>query len=169
MLIRVLEHGAPRPLTRLEEMVLAADVDYRLGIDEACENVRAWLRAEIEKRLREGGEDGDRRGGVQRLRRDDGRQPVARGEARYERRPSTQVPRLQATGAGRGGANRGARLRRATRRLSRRARAHLRGPALRVPFDFVEVPTGVPTVCAFEASPARVTRLPKPNPHSHAA
>ena len=49
------------------------------------------------------------------------------------------------------------------------ARAHLRGPALRVPFDFVEVPTGVPTVCAFEASPARVTRLPKPNPHSHAA
>ncbi len=54
MLIRVLEHGALPPLTRLEEMVLAADVDYRLGIDEACENVRVWLRAEVDRRLREG-------------------------------------------------------------------------------------------------------------------
>ncbi len=34
-------------------MVLAADIDYRLGIDEACENVRRWLRAEIDRRLRE--------------------------------------------------------------------------------------------------------------------
>ena len=44
---------APPPMTRLETMVLAADIPLDLGIDDACDRVRAWLRSEIDRRLRE--------------------------------------------------------------------------------------------------------------------
>ena len=38
---------APPPLSSLEPLVLEADIDYRLSFDEACANVRRWLRSEI--------------------------------------------------------------------------------------------------------------------------
>ena len=34
-------------------MVLAADIPLDVGIDDACDRVRAWLRSEIDRRLRE--------------------------------------------------------------------------------------------------------------------
>ena len=43
----------PPPLSELERRVLEADPDHSLGFDEACENVPRWLRAEVDRRLRE--------------------------------------------------------------------------------------------------------------------
>ena len=54
MLLAVLENVAPPPLTRLEQAVLDhADFDVSMSFDEQCENVRRWLRSEIENKLRE--------------------------------------------------------------------------------------------------------------------
>ena len=41
------------PLTKLERMVLDAGYPSSMGIDQACENVREWMRQEIDRRLRE--------------------------------------------------------------------------------------------------------------------
>ena len=44
---------APPPLTELERRVLDAGYPYTMGLDDACDNVRRWLRAEVDRRLRE--------------------------------------------------------------------------------------------------------------------
>ena len=44
--------GTP-PLTELERRVLAGGYDPLMGIEVASNNVRRWLRAEVDRRLRE--------------------------------------------------------------------------------------------------------------------